>query len=872
MPKYTMRKAIGIDLGTTNSAVAVMTPTDTDITIHSDPKTRRETTPSCVWKDPKNGQVVVGSKAYSRVGSRPEPIKSIKRSMGRQTTLALTNERVTPEQVSAYILSEMKRQIEDNLRGFETETATWVVDRAIVTVPAYFDQPQIEATRKAAEMAGLQVLELLHEPTAAACYHCWQNQRQDGLFLVYDFGGGTFDVSILRCTSGVFEVLGIRGNNFLGGDDLDAVIAEEILRRLVAEDYDLALDIQHDEDDQLRFARLKLLAEGVKKALSNATDFVLRDTNSVKDKAGAGVDIDMNFERDEVEQLMRPIIEHTIPYCYEALELAQQRAGVTLAQIDEIILAGGTTHIPLVRDIVRETFCSSPGASGERARCSELVYRKVDTIVALGAAIRAAATGGLAIDNPERTVRVTFKGIGITASKRTYVTGQVEALSPALNLAGGSIRLRIADLGYDDEQPLKSDGAFGFSRVELQAATENLLTFEIYSRDGARLATVIRPISQNSEARSTGGPTGTATTAKAYYLEVNRAGKATRKELFPASASLPAEANFQLFHPGNTERLLLPLYQNKKKIQEINVPVPASLPKGTPIDLHIEVDALSGITVSGSVKGTDRTFKAHLEIPAERDAPTPGEVQQLDQSFHEVAVSLPSEQKTRVEDQYRRARSSYEEGMRRGEFQRAIHDFEEMEDLVESSKYEGGPLQPPKDFFDSLVNECQIMGELLETVTQSSHARDIITEITRQQAKGDNAFANNDQTAYRDTIIKLNALREHLISLLVRLADGFEDTRSDLERATDNIDFALEQANEVDILARAAERTDLQSEIALLRSQVQGLGREVQRDPVSVFQSIVKIRQRLEQIRNVLVGLLKQSPHSNLLNQLLREE
>lgn len=210
--------------------------------------------------------------------------------------------------------------------------------------------------------------------------------------------------------------------------------------------------------------------------------------------------------------------------------------------------------------------------------------------------------------------------------------------------------------------------------------------------------------------------------------------------------------------------------------------------------------------------------------------------------------------------------------MKRGEFQRAIHDFEEMEDLVESSKYESGPLQPPKNFFDNLVNECQEIGELLEKATQASHARDILAEIARQQAKGNNAFASSDQIAYSDTFIKLNALRDHLISLLVRLADGFEDTRSDLERATDSIDFALEQASEVDILARAAERTDLQSEIALLRSQVQGLVREVQRNPVSVYQSILKIRQRLEQIRNMLVDLLKQSPHSNLLNQLLREE
>src|SRR5437764_2589767 len=249
MAKYFISKAVGIDLGTTNSAVAVMKPNDTEIVIHSDP-TKRETTPSCVVKDPRSGQVVVGKKAFMRIGTRPIPIRSIKREMGRQVSVALTNEKVTPEQVSAHILREMKQQIEEDVARFGTDSATWIVDRAIVTVPAYFDQPQIEATRRAAEMAGLQILELLHQPTAAACYHCWQTGTQDGVFLVYDCGGGTFDVSVLRCTAGAFEVLGISGNNRLGGDDIDTLLAEELQKRLLQEGYNLKLDLKHNEDDR----------------------------------------------------------------------------------------------------------------------------------------------------------------------------------------------------------------------------------------------------------------------------------------------------------------------------------------------------------------------------------------------------------------------------------------------------------------------------------------------------------------------------------------------------------------------------------------------------------------------------------------------
>src|SRR2546430_2753950 len=133
-------KAVGIDLGTTNSAVAVMNRTDTDIVIHRENR-HTTTTPSCVWKDPRSGEIVVGRMAFRRVGSVPEPIRSIKRLMGHRTTVSVTDEEMTPEQVSALILTEMKRQIEQDLAAWNSPTTSWIADRAIVTVPAYFDHP-----------------------------------------------------------------------------------------------------------------------------------------------------------------------------------------------------------------------------------------------------------------------------------------------------------------------------------------------------------------------------------------------------------------------------------------------------------------------------------------------------------------------------------------------------------------------------------------------------------------------------------------------------------------------------------------------------------------------------------------------------------
>jgi molecular chaperone DnaK len=161
MAKHIISKAIGIDLGTTNSVVALMNPTDTAIILHSE--NGRATTPSCIWKDRKTGQIIVGRKAFARIGTNPEPIRSIKRLMGKQTDELKQDKymNMTPEEISSRILSEMKRQIEEDVAHLSTDSTEWIVDRAIITVPAYFDQPQIEATRKAGEMAGLQVLDLL---------------------------------------------------------------------------------------------------------------------------------------------------------------------------------------------------------------------------------------------------------------------------------------------------------------------------------------------------------------------------------------------------------------------------------------------------------------------------------------------------------------------------------------------------------------------------------------------------------------------------------------------------------------------------------------------------------------------------------------
>jgi molecular chaperone DnaK len=854
-------KAVGIDLGTTNSAVAVLNPTDTDIVIHRD-KTKRETTPSCVWKDPKTGEIKVGSIAFRRRGSSPAPVRSIKRHMGEQITVDLSGERKSPEQISAYILGEMKRQIEEDVANFNTESSTWIVDRAIVTVPAYFDQPQIEATRKAGIESGLEIIDLLHEPTAAACYHCWRTGIRNGLFLVYDLGGGTFDVTVLRTTEGAFEVLGISGNRVLGGDDIDSALAEHLQERLLADNYAMELDLRTDEEDKLRFEQLRLLAEGVKKGLSNAGEFVLRDSQ-IRDKDGTMVAIDTTFERPEVERIILPVVRRTIPYCFDALDEAQKKAGVKLSDVDAIILAGGSTHIPLVRELVRQNLCETadrellcdPRAAQQRARCTEPIYDKVDTLVALGAAIRAAAVGGLSVYNPERTVRVSFRGTGATGRSDASVAGAAKALSPAASLKGGRVRLSIEELGYEDEQDLGDDGIFSFRKVPLQSGAENLLTFEVFDASGGLVATAGRPVTQGREAaKPTGGAASTAVLAKAIMIEVmKKTGEKGLFELLPALASLPVNHDYTFLYPGRAQEIELNLYQGHRKIKSVKVNVPSGTPQGAEINLNVNVDEFSLITVKGNI-GTQQ-FDVAVEPPPERKLPGDEEIAGLERKFAEAAAYMPAGKRSAAEARFKVAKKRFQKSSATGDNTSAMNDFEEMESMVGEMSAGQGPLDPPKAQFDELVDECvkinQYASRAAEEAAEAYEGQEVARSIDVLRAQGEKAWSASEQKTYSDSITALQAIYEHARKVAQKVAQS-RDTRNDAEKAEEAVEYGLDFSHKVLAIAQAQKRADLIAEIEKIMRQLEALKADIARNPTGVQQKAGRFIAELQQINNQL--------------------
>ncbi len=354
-----MSKIIGIDLGTTNSCAAVLEAGAPKII--PNPEGGR-TTPSVVAY--KKGERLVGDAAKRQALTNPNTVSSIKRLMGTSKKVELDGKKYTPEEISAMILSYIK----DYAEAYLGEK----VEKAVITVPAYFSDAERQATKNAGKIAGLEVERIINEPTAAALSYGLEKEEGQTI-LVYDLGGGTFDVSILELGDGVFEVKATNGNNKLGGDDFDERIIKHIIKEFKKEnDIDLS-------DDKMAMQRLKEVAEKAKKDLSGMVTTQISAPFIAKDEDGEPVHLDMTLSRAKFEDLIEDLVESTLDPVKKALKDAK----MTKKDIDKVILVGGSTRVPLVYETVTKELGQEPS-------------REVnpDEVVAMGAAIQGGVLTG----------------------------------------------------------------------------------------------------------------------------------------------------------------------------------------------------------------------------------------------------------------------------------------------------------------------------------------------------------------------------------------------------------------------------------------------------------------------------------------------
>ncbi len=379
-----MGKVIGIDLGTTNSCVSIMEGSQPKVLENAE---GARTTPSMVSFD-ENKERLIGQPAKRQAVTNPEnTLFAVKRLIGRSFDDPATKEdqgmvpykivkgdngdafveaegdKYSPSQVSAFILQKMKETAEDYLGE--------KVEQAVITVPAYFNDSQRQATKDAGKIAGLEVLRIINEPTAAALSYGLE-KKEGKMIAVYDLGGGTFDVSILEIGDGVFEVKSTNGDTFLGGEDFDAVLVNHLADEFKKEN---SVDLR---EDKLALQRLKEAAEKAKIELSSASQtevnlpFITADQNGPKH-------LTHKLTRSTLENLVEKLVERTIVPCKAALK----DAGIDASKIDEVVLVGGQTRMPKIREVVQDFFKQEPNMSVNP-----------DEVVAMGAAIQAGVLQG----------------------------------------------------------------------------------------------------------------------------------------------------------------------------------------------------------------------------------------------------------------------------------------------------------------------------------------------------------------------------------------------------------------------------------------------------------------------------------------------
>ncbi len=837
-------RAVGIDLGTTNSEVSLLVPSEREILVYQD-RFGRKTVPSAVAWDPAKGTFLVGRAARARRGRDPGPVESIKRSMGQATRVSCGPHALTPEEISAKILAELR----SNMEGFLAEKAgdgvAMRVTRAVITVPAYFDAPQVEATRKAGELAGIDVIGILQEPTAAAIYQTWKNKVSGGNFLVYDLGGGTFDVSVLRCVGGEYQVLAIDGDNYLGGDDFDRRYAEHLRKVLAQRGYALDLDVKGDAEDRRRFEQLVHLAQEIKESLSTTEVLHFSKQDLFEDKEGESVSFEAEIARGDYEAVIADLVETTIACAIRALEQSKKTASIGLEDIDHVVLVGGSTRVPLVRRRVTEALAAA-------SRAKEPLADEVDACVALGASVHAAQIGGLRL--LDQGTRVLFSSPLVAAKDSIKLRLRVEeapARARDVAVEEEGVALATVSLGDAGAEPL---------RLEVSPRKEGDAEVSLVFRDGDGATVGALPfVVYRGEVRPRASALSRASViAKDIGIEVVRGGRRDRHVLIPRGAGLPTETKHTFYTADQSGAVVLRLLQGRMPIKTLAVTVSRDLPVGTQVELTLQCDEAMRVEARAVVAGQE--LWARVEAPEQLRFDEDGAVEKLLSDAEALKRGLWGH----PADIYRREADSLAAGIREvvatdpAKLNALCSNLRRLVDEFQGDPAD--PLKPPLDHFEAELDGLRRVVYRAQGVLVGLD-RDAWEERIRElEERAHAAHAAVDAPAWRRAFNEVQALYETAVqeefagrklddpAYIAQRVRSLGSYRSRVGRSL--VDFVPSNAEEVQKV-QLAERERL---AALLRDKVDAVLARIEagelKEPADVRRSIEQSFAELERIEN----------------------
>jgi molecular chaperone DnaK len=844
-------KTVGIDSGTTNSVIALLDPTDSTLITGQD-EHGRKTFPSLVGYHPQQGRLVAGRAAQalaaSAGGAPTLPLASVKRFMGLERRFPVGPESLSPQEASAAVLRLLRDMLARTLND-----ARYRLDSAIITMPAYFNHNQIEATRQAGEMAGFQVVELLHEPTAAAIYYSWIENHADATYLVYDLGGGTFDVSIIQRRFDDYQVLSVSGDPFLGGDDFDRLLASHLLDTAVWKYHGEAATVPPEHlarlfdpttpAGALNFRRLVQVAEGIKCELTDREQ-VERYTPLVShDESGRGLDLEASVARAAFNRLIRDKVDRTIDCCHEALGRARERTGLKLNDIDHVILVGGSSRVPLVRDTVRAAFCNPDLA--EHVRSLQPLLHEPDLCVAYGAALRAATHGTrylfpdvnleLQLTSPANTREVQFQMTGVVRP------GDRAGAPRSEDLEGGSVRIRSLATGLIDETFLDERGTFA-QDLSLQPETDNVLELSVCDGAGSEVARVQTCVRHQGSARPLGGavlPTQLIT--KPLQIEVLSRGRQRVKQVVaPVGACLPGTFQCTCRTQDQAGRIVVPIFEENRVIKQLVLDdLDRSLPIGSPVEVEFAIDVKHNIEVRVRVcQGTEfeRCEKARIEAPPPARRPTRADLEEVERQIEALLPQFTGSYRTRVKSRAAQLQQDLLEALRYDDEPKAVQRFAELTELLQDLEASRGQvLDPPWPRFTQLVRHCL---DLAAEVARSTgrNPDELFEHIHAQERYAEQAYEEHNQRLYRECQDNLDKYAGYLTQLLrdtlprpasPPMRPPEEEARDDVERFRAYLAAVWKQV-------RSGQRTDLEKRLTEIAGQARGLTQRIKTEPVAV--------------------------------------
>jgi molecular chaperone DnaK len=902
---YKIRKTVGIDLGTTNSVIAMLDHAGSTLLTGGD-EHGSMTFPSVVAWDHEEGELIAGRKAHALKGvaGRSVPLSSVKRFMGLDKPFTLGPETLQPPEVSAVILRHLR-----DLMARTLNDAHYLLDSAIITMPAYFNHNQIEATRQAGELAGYDVAELLHEPTAAAIYYSWVENHGDATYLVYDLGGGTFDVSIIRKRFDDYEVLSVSGDPFLGGDDFDRLLASYLIEsgaikwersakgernfeKVDSKTLDRLFDLSRN-DGAANFARLVHIAEAMKIELTESPRVERYVPALVKfnDKEYA---LEAAVEREMFNRLIRSKVDRTIDCCREALGRAKDKAGLRLQDIDYIVLVGGSSRVPLVRETVRAAFGNAD--LPEHVRNLEPLLHEPDLCVAYGAALRAATHGTrYRMAGDEWGVELQFTSPFNTRDAKYTATGIVrnltsEDLAPdpdnlqsairnPQSLEGGSVRIRSLSTGLTDEVFLDERGTFAHE-LELQAETDNPLEFTVVDSLGGDLASIVVTVRHQTESRQLGrGVMPTQLITKPLQIEVlNRARQRVKQVVAPIGATLPGVFRCTCRTTDQAGRIVVPIFEENRVIKQMVIEnLDRSLPVGSPVDVNLGIDVKHNIEVKVIVRQGgehgDRCESATIEGPPPPKRPTRADIDEVMKQIGELLPQFTGSYRTRLKSKANQLHQDLLEALRYDDEPKAIQRMAELRELLQNlESSQGQALDPPWPKFNQLVRKCLELAGRVAAAT-GRNEEELVEYINAQERYAEQAYEEHNAALYRECRENLEKyggyldqlLRDTLPRPMTRPAKPPE------EEAKDELDHFRAYLASVWKQVRAKERRDLDAKLKEIAQQAAGLSQRLKTEPVSVIRDarrlgteVAKIEEQIKDGRRQSspddAGLLEGSP------------